>query len=159
MDTPDQTDRPVSATDLKLCYDCVLVLQHNSLVVNPAADVEDAGRQAAGDQEGGEPGGGEREEEAGEAEQVGDHPVSQSSSKGMVEAAADPLEDPTPTLSSLIGHTSRDTRLLLIQTRRRTGGYDVVSWYSGPGMSFLGSNKELCIILQIFHPLKRVVIF
>ena len=107
-------------TDLKLGNDCVLVLPDYSLVVNPAADIEDVGREAAGDDEGGEPGGGEREEEAGETEQVRErnHPVSQTSGRAMVEAAADPLEDPTPTLSSLIGHTSRDTCLLLIQTRR-----------------------------------------
>ena len=68
------------APDLKLCYDGVLVLQDNSLVVNPAPDAEDIGGEDAGDQQGGEPGRGEREEEAPDTEEVRDHPVSQGSS-------------------------------------------------------------------------------
>ena len=61
---------------LELCYNGVLVLQDNSLVVNPAPDVEDVGGEDAGDQEGGEPRRGEREEEAADTEEVRGHPVS-----------------------------------------------------------------------------------
>ena len=78
--TRDQTDRPVSIPDLELCYNSLLVLNHNALVVDPAADVEDGGGETAGDEEGGEPGRGEREEDGGETEEVRDHLVSEDSS-------------------------------------------------------------------------------
>ena len=113
-------------TNLELCQDSVRVLHYYSLVVYPAADVEDVCWEAAGDQQGGQPRTGHCQEEAGQAEYDSDHPRKKNSRTELVEAAADLQR--MPTLCSPIGqhspHTASVLDLHCLQTVHRL---DVVS--------------------------------